>query len=137
MTTRILIGDVRERLRDLPTASVDCVVTSPPYWGLRSYLDDGHPDKPREIGLERTLGEHLDVLVAVFRDAILIELNREYAAMAQQRIIGDGARSGMSPSVTMEGDDDDGQQPSGQRQDERREAAADAGAAGAAVGADC
>ena len=68
MTTRILIGDVRERLRDLPTASVDCVVTSPPYWGLRSYLDDGHPDKPREIGLERTLGEHLDVLVAVFRE---------------------------------------------------------------------
>lgn len=68
MTVRILIGDVRARLRDLPAASVDCVVTSPPYWGLRSYLAPDDPDKPREIGLERTLGEHLDVLVQVFRE---------------------------------------------------------------------
>lgn len=29
---RILEGDVRERLRDLPDASVQCCVTSPPYW---------------------------------------------------------------------------------------------------------
>ena len=36
-TCRILIGDVRERLRDLPDESVHCVVTSPPYWGLRDY----------------------------------------------------------------------------------------------------
>lgn len=34
---RILIGDVRERLRELPDESVHCVVTSPPYWGLRDY----------------------------------------------------------------------------------------------------
>jgi DNA modification methylase len=68
MTVRILVGDVREKLRGLPPDSVDCVVTSPPYWGLRSYLPDDHPDKPREIGLERTLGEHLDVLVGVFRE---------------------------------------------------------------------
>jgi site-specific DNA-methyltransferase (cytosine-N4-specific) len=37
MSVKILIGDVRERLRDLPDNSVDCVVTSPPYWGLRDY----------------------------------------------------------------------------------------------------
>src|SRR5687768_4508632 len=66
MTVQILIGDVFDRLRELPSNSVDCVVTSPPYWGLRSYLPDDHPDKPREIGLERTLGEHLDVLVRLF-----------------------------------------------------------------------
>ncbi len=36
-TIRLLIGDVRERLRDLPDGSVHCVVTSPPYWGLRDY----------------------------------------------------------------------------------------------------
>src|SRR3990167_5255317 len=33
----ILQGDVRERLADLPDESVHCVVTSPPYWGLRDY----------------------------------------------------------------------------------------------------
>jgi DNA modification methylase len=36
----ILIGDVRERLRDLPDESVHMCVTSPPYFGLRSYLPD-------------------------------------------------------------------------------------------------
>jgi DNA modification methylase len=37
MTTRILIGDVRDRLKDLPDASVQCVITSPPYFNLRDY----------------------------------------------------------------------------------------------------
>lgn len=34
---RILVGDVRERLRELPDSSVHCVATSPPYYGLRDY----------------------------------------------------------------------------------------------------
>ena len=39
MTTyRILTGDCRATLATLPDASVQCCVTSPPYWGLRSYL---------------------------------------------------------------------------------------------------
>jgi DNA modification methylase len=33
----ILQGDVRARLLELPDASVQCIVTSPPYWGLRDY----------------------------------------------------------------------------------------------------
>jgi DNA modification methylase len=37
VSIRILIGDVREQLRLLPADSFDCVVTSPPYWGLRDY----------------------------------------------------------------------------------------------------
>jgi DNA modification methylase len=41
MSVRILLGDCRERLRELPDASVQCVVTSPPYFGLRSYFEDG------------------------------------------------------------------------------------------------
>lgn len=57
----ILLGDVRERLAGMEPDSVDCVVTSPPYWGLRDYGVDG------QIGLERTLGEHLDVMLDVFR----------------------------------------------------------------------
>ncbi len=37
MASRVLVGDCRERLRDLPDNSVHCVVTSPPYFGLRDY----------------------------------------------------------------------------------------------------
>jgi DNA modification methylase len=60
MTVRILRGDVRDRLRDLPDESVHCVVTSPPYWGLRDY---GHAG---QIGLELTLSDHIAALVEVF-----------------------------------------------------------------------
>jgi DNA modification methylase len=63
VTVRILIGDVRAKLAELPADSVDCVVTSPPYWGLRDYGVAG------QIGMEATLGEHLDVMVEVF-DAV-------------------------------------------------------------------
>lgn len=62
MTVNILIGDVRDKLREMQTASVDCVVTSPPYWGLRDYGVEG------QIGLEPTLGQHLEVMVEVFRE---------------------------------------------------------------------
>lgn len=62
MSVTILLGDVRERLRSLPDDHFDCVVTSPPYWGLRDYGVAG------QIGLEPTLGEHLAVMVDLFRD---------------------------------------------------------------------
>lgn len=62
MTVTILIGDVFARLAELPDNSVDVVVTSPPYWGLRNYDVEG------QIGLEPTLAEHLQVMVAVFRE---------------------------------------------------------------------
>lgn len=60
MSVRILIGDVRAKLAEIEPESVDCVVTSPPYWGLRDYGVDG------QIGMESTLGEHLNVMVEVF-----------------------------------------------------------------------
>lgn len=62
MTVKILIGDVREQLRLLPADHFDCVVTSPPYWGLRDYGVAG------QIGLEPTLGEHLSVMIDVFNE---------------------------------------------------------------------
>lgn len=37
MTVRVLQGDCRDVLRTLPYCSVHCCVTSPPYFGLRSY----------------------------------------------------------------------------------------------------
>ena len=63
MSTSILVGGALERLRELPDESVHCVVTSPPYWGLRSYEKD-----PGMIGLEPTFDAHLERLVAVFRE---------------------------------------------------------------------
>jgi site-specific DNA-methyltransferase (cytosine-N4-specific) len=66
-THTILTGDVLERLRDIPRGSVQCCVTSPPYWALRSYLPDGHDDKHREIGSEKTPEEYIGKLVEVFR----------------------------------------------------------------------
>lgn len=58
---RILVGDVLEGLRALPEGSVQCCVTSPPYWGLRDYGVDG------QIGLEATPEDFLARLVEVFR----------------------------------------------------------------------
>ena len=55
-------------------------------WGLRDYGIDG------QIGLEATPELYIDHLVAVFREvrrALGIELNGEYVAMAERRIVGD------------------------------------------------
>ncbi|AJX20053.1 DNA methyltransferase [Burkholderia pseudomallei] len=61
-------GDCRDLMRAMIAdgVRVQTIVTSPPYWGLRSYLPDGHPDKGREIGSEPTLREFIDTLVGVF-----------------------------------------------------------------------
>ena len=67
MTTTILTGDVRQTLQTLPRNSIQCCVTSPPYYGLRSYLPDDHPDKDKEIGGEETPEEFIKNLVEIFR----------------------------------------------------------------------
>jgi DNA modification methylase len=58
----IRVGDCRALLRELPDESVNCVVTSPPYWGLRDYGVDG------QIGLEETPEEYVAKMVEVFRE---------------------------------------------------------------------
>jgi DNA modification methylase len=63
VSTRILIGDCRDKLRELPNASVHCCVTSPPYFGLRDYGLGSSG-----IGLEETVDEHMNALVSVFRE---------------------------------------------------------------------
>lgn len=59
---RILEGDCREVLRTLPDASVQCVVTSPPYYGLRDYGVAG------QLGLEATPDAYIATMVEVFRE---------------------------------------------------------------------
>lgn len=62
MNVKILIGDCRDVLRRLPDASVQCCVTSPPYFGLRDYGVAG------QIGLEPTPDAFVAEMVAVFRE---------------------------------------------------------------------
>ena len=57
----ILVGDVRHRLAELPDASVDCVITSPPYFQLRDYGIDG------QMGLEPTIDGWVSELRVVIR----------------------------------------------------------------------
>lgn len=63
--TTLLIGDVRDVLPTLPAGSVDCVITSPPYYRQRSYLPADSPDKAREIGQEDTPGAYLETLLCL------------------------------------------------------------------------
>jgi DNA modification methylase len=92
------VGDAHDVLTEMPDESVDCIVTSPPYWGLRSYdtgqwrggrNDCGHesapspadPHQPRtcpacqavwtdgQYGQEATVGEYVERLVTVFDQA--------------------------------------------------------------------
>jgi DNA modification methylase len=67
MKATVLRGDVFDVLPALAAGSVDCCVTSPPYWALRSYLPEGHPLKPRELGSEKTPAEYVARMVEVFR----------------------------------------------------------------------
>jgi DNA modification methylase len=61
----LTIGDAREWARGLEPGSVQTIVTSPPYFGLRSYLPADHPDKARELGGEQTPDEFVGNLVAL------------------------------------------------------------------------
>lgn len=58
----IYLGDALDVLRQLPDQSVNCCVTSPPYWGLRNYSVDG------QLGLEPSPKEYVAKLVAVFAE---------------------------------------------------------------------
>lgn len=62
MSAYVIHGDARHALATLQPESVNCCVTSPPYWGLRDYGHDG------QIGLEQTPEAYVSELVAVFRE---------------------------------------------------------------------
>ncbi len=62
MAWEIRQGDALERLREMPDESVQCCVTSPPYWGLRDYGVEG------QLGLEATPEEYVEKLVGIFAE---------------------------------------------------------------------
>jgi hypothetical protein len=90
-TARILVGDVRDRLQSLPAQSVQCCVTSPPYWGLRDYGTAG------QLGLEPTPDLYVQAMVAVFREVrrvlrddgtLFLNLGDTYASTGGEREYG-------------------------------------------------
>lgn len=53
-------GDIRNVIYDIPTESVQCVITSPPYWGVRDYNVEG------QIGAEPEIDQYINDLVSIF-----------------------------------------------------------------------
>ena len=58
---KFLQGNCKDKIKELEDNSIDCVVTSPPYWGLRDYGVNG------QLGLEPTYQEHIKNIVELFR----------------------------------------------------------------------
>ena len=58
----IICGDALETLKKFPDESINCCITSPPYYGLRDY------HKENQIGREATVEEYLDRLVQVISE---------------------------------------------------------------------
>lgn len=82
------VGDVFDRLAEIPDNSVDLVLTSPPFLALRSYLPADHPNKDKEIGSETTPAVFIDVLLRLTAEwrrvltehgSICVELGDVYA----------------------------------------------------------
>ena len=59
---KLIQGDCLEKLQSLEDSSINCVITSPPYWGLRDYGES------EQLGLEPTPQEYLQKLVNIFRE---------------------------------------------------------------------
>jgi len=80
----IIVGDALATLRDMPSDSIPCCITSPPYWGLRDY------GIPNQIGAEPDLGSYIGALRQVFSEV--------YRVLAHDGTlwlnIGDGYTSG-------------------------------------------
>ncbi len=94
------VGDCRELLRALPDGSINCCVTSPPYWGLRDYGNEC------QLGLEKTPEEYVAKMVDVFREVrrtlrddgtLWLNLGDTYGAT--------GNRNGLSGSTLRGGKD--------------------------------
>ena len=91
---KIIVGDCLESMKKMDDSSVNCCVTSPPYFGLRDY---GHKN---QIGLEESPEKYVDKLVEVFREVrrvlkndgtLWLNLGDSYNAHPNQRKTTDNA----------------------------------------------
>jgi DNA modification methylase len=93
---RLYVGDAREVMAEMPDRSVSCVVTSPPYFGLRDY------GLPGQYGLEATAEEYVDNLRRVFAEArrvladdgtLWLNIGDSYSGGARRSYDTDGRKS--------------------------------------------
>lgn len=113
----IHIGDCLETMRGLPDASVNCCVTSPPYFGLRDYGVAG------QIGLEDTPDAFVTRLVEVFREVrralrddgtLWLNLGDSYARTGgTDRRVSDTAKVGSTRNTLAQMSDRTGKAPVG------------------------
>ena len=105
---RIICGDALETLKNFPDESINCSITSPPYYGLRDY------HKKEQIGREKTVEEYLDRLINVFREVrrvlkkdgtCFIVIGDSYAGTSSKKERRDPkypkGRNGQNPSITQ------------------------------------
>ena len=105
---RIICGDALETLKNFSDESINCSITSPPYYGLRDY------HKKEQIGREKTVEEYLDRLINVFREVrrvlkkdgtCFIVIGDSYAGTSSKKEQRDPkypkGRNGQNPSITQ------------------------------------
>lgn len=63
---KFLLGDCLSILKEIDSGSVDCIVTSPPYWGMRAYDNE---DSEFEVGNESKFEQYVEVLTEIFNEA--------------------------------------------------------------------
>lgn len=80
MKNQIICGDALEALKTLPSESVNCCVTSPPYFGLRDYGVDG------QIGYVRRFGDNRTCCKEHKRNFIMIDINEKYCDLQRERL---------------------------------------------------
>lgn len=97
MKAQIIVGDVRTSLQQIEEGSVQTCITSPPYWGLRDYGNDG------QIGLEQTPDEYVAQMVAVFREVwrvlrddgtVWLNIGDSYSSARDSKAVPDSLRNG-------------------------------------------
>lgn len=106
MSYKIMQGDVRQQLATLADGSIQCCVTSPPYWGLRDYGQQG------QLGLETTPHEYVENMVTVFRqvhrvladDGVLwLNLGDSYASYRDGKATPDTTRGNSKGTLVPKG----------------------------------
>lgn len=93
MINEVVCCDTTDGLKKLPDESIDCVMTSPPYWALRDYGVDG------QLGLESTFEEYIKKLCDIF-DEVKRVLKKEGTCWVNLGDTYGGNTSGNSPTNT-------------------------------------
>jgi DNA modification methylase len=92
-------GDALEILRTMPDGSVNCIVTSPPYYGLRDY------GVPGQYGLESSPAEYVDTMRAVFAEVrrVLAVDGTLWLNLGDSYARGNNGQGNAGPSSTLQG----------------------------------